>query len=114
MRFSSNIQNLGTETAFKVSMEANSLLKSGKKIYPFYLGDINIKTPKIIRDATTMYMNDNKNGYCPSEGIMKLREVLSDDIGEKRSIKYDPENVCLLYTSPSPRDYAASRMPSSA
>ena len=25
--------------------------------------------------------------------------------------KYDP---CLLYTSPSPRDYAASRMPSSA
>ena len=23
-------------------------------------------------------------------------------------------NVCLLYTSPSPRDYAASRMPSSA
>ena len=24
------------------------------------------------------------------------------------------ENLCLLYTSPSPRDYAASRMPSSA
>ena len=24
------------------------------------------------------------------------------------------ENGCLLYTSPSPRDYAASRMPSSA
>ena len=25
-----------------------------------------------------------------------------------------PSYVCLLYTSPSPRDYAASRMPSSA
>ena len=24
------------------------------------------------------------------------------------------DNTCLLYTSPSPRDYAASRMPSSA
>ena len=24
------------------------------------------------------------------------------------------DSVCLLYTSPSPRDYAASRMPSSA
>ena len=24
------------------------------------------------------------------------------------------DNICLLYTSPSPRDYAASRMPSSA
>ena len=27
---------------------------------------------------------------------------------------YDILSVCLLYTSPSPRDYAASRMPSSA
>ena len=26
----------------------------------------------------------------------------------------DKEDSCLLYTSPSPRDYAASRMPSSA
>ena len=25
-----------------------------------------------------------------------------------------PNKFCLLYTSPSPRDYAASRMPSSA
>ena len=43
MKLSSNIENLGTETAFKVSMEANFLLKSGKKIYPFHLGDINIE-----------------------------------------------------------------------
>ena len=26
----------------------------------------------------------------------------------------DQGSICLLYTSPSPRDYAASRMPSSA
>ena len=33
----------------------------------------------------------------------------------KRAIKqFDLDKVCLLYTSPSPRDYAASRMPSSA
>ena len=28
--------------------------------------------------------------------------------------RFDQSIVCLLYTSPSPRDYAASRMPSSA
>ena len=27
---------------------------------------------------------------------------------------YVEDGICLLYTSPSPRDYAASRMPSSA
>ena len=31
-----------------------------------------------------------------------------------RTIQVDAYYVCLLYTSPSPRDYAASRMPSSA
>ena len=29
-------------------------------------------------------------------------------------LKYQYTQACLLYTSPSPRDYAASRMPSSA
>ena len=28
--------------------------------------------------------------------------------------KYEPLNICLLYTSPSPRDKRQSRMPSSA
>ena len=30
----------------------------------------------------------------------------------KKRVRY--MGICLLYTSPSPRDYAASRMPSSA
>ena len=33
---------------------------------------------------------------------------------EQRGGTWDEEISCLLYTSPSPRDYAASRMPSSA
>ena len=38
------------------------------------------------------------------------------DAAKKQEIfeKYGKSNTCLLYTSPSPRDYAASRMPSSA
>ena len=95
MKFSRNMENLGTETAFKVSMEANSLSQTGKKVYPFHLGDINIETPLLIRNATIRYMNDNKNGYCPSEGVMELRQVLANDIGTKRSIKYNEENVAI-------------------
>ena len=32
----------------------------------------------------------------------------------KNQVKIKSSSTCLLYTSPSPRDYAASRMPSSA
>ena len=40
------------------------------------------------------------------EGHQKLFEETLKKTGQV--------NICLLYTSPSPRDYAASRMPSSA
>ncbi|WP_460381661.1 hypothetical protein [Staphylococcus aureus] len=39
--------------------------------------------------------------------------VVKSFIKIKKTLFHLP-NACLLYTSPSPRDYAASRMPSSA
>ena len=44
------------------------------------------------------------------------RNVYHEEYCYKNVEKYTPGyyNDCLLYTSPSPRDYAASRMPSSA
>ena len=36
------------------------------------------------------------------------------DIVEGTIVKVDRDEVCLLYTSPSPRDLSTSRMPSSA
>ena len=95
MKLSKDLNRLGTETAFAVSKEAKTMSEKGHKIYPFHLGDINIKTPESIREATLKYMNDDKNGYCPSEGVTALREVLAHDIGIKRRINYEIENVVI-------------------
>ena len=48
----------------------------------------------------------NQNIYISSE--------LNENISSFSDVIYTNANGCLLYTSPSPRDYAASRMPSSA
>ena len=40
--------------------------------------------------------------------------MLVDISGEELADYFDEQNVCLLYTSPSPRDGLLSRMPSSA
>ena len=95
MKLSKDLNRLGIETAFAVSKEAKAMSEKGHKIYPFHLGDINIKTPESIREATLKYMNDDKNGYCPSEGVTELREVLAHDIGIKRRINYEVENVVI-------------------
>ena len=52
----------------------------------------------------------------PLDGLFTLNEACLSEIGNAVSlIRDNPLPLfCLLYTSPSPRDYAASRMPSSA
>ena len=40
-----------------------------------------------------------------------INEMIESNL---QGVEFIAVNTCLLYTSPSPRDYAASRMPSSA
>ena len=57
-----------------------------------------------------------KNGKSEKEIIEADAEVKKtvEKILQDVAIRGDDAVSCLLYTSPSPRDYAASRMPSSA
>ncbi len=95
MKIAKRIERLGTETAFTVSTQAQEWAAKGNKVYPFHLGDINLPTPENIITAAKKYMADGKNGYCPAEGILPLREVLAADIGSKRGVTYGPENVSV-------------------
>ena len=50
------------------------------------------------------------------QGGVRIQEVDTITVGSSPSDRISPEqfNICLLYTSPSPRDRQKSRMPSSA
>ena len=95
IKLNNQLEKLGTETAFSVSAEAKLWENKGHDIYPFHLGDLNFQTPLIIREKTTYFMNKNKNGYCPSEGVLDLRKALAKDVGEKRKVNYDSDNVII-------------------
>ena len=95
MKYSNQLQNLGTETAFAVSAQAKQWANQGNKVYPFHLGDINLPTPENIVEATIKSIKDGLTGYCPSEGIFPLREALANDVGAKRAVEYDPDNVAV-------------------
>ena len=59
-----------------------------------------------------------QRSYIPINSVIRIDEV--NETGEakikenKDKISPFPLNICLLYTSPSPRDAESSRMPSSA
>lgn len=89
------ISLLGTETAFAVSGEATAFAAKGNKVYPFHLGDLNLKTPSTIVSATIRAINDGKTGYCPPQGIEVLREALANDVNQARGTTYTIENVAI-------------------
>ena len=95
MKYAKQISRLGTETAFAVSAQARSWADKGHKVYPFHLGDINLKTPQNIVEATMKAIGDGKTGYCQSEGILSLREALANDVGQRRNVIYSPGNVAV-------------------
>ena len=52
----------------------------------------------------------NTDTQLPQTIVMPSAYILSEQI----SLYGEPDCICLLYTSPSPRDRQKSRMPSSA
>ena len=95
MRIAERIGRLGTETAFAVSAEAAAFAAQGNKVYPFHLGDMNIRTPDNIIEAATKAMKDGKTGYCPNAGIPQLRDTLAADVSASRGISYGMDNVSI-------------------
>jgi aspartate/methionine/tyrosine aminotransferase len=95
MELAERVARLGTETAFAVSAEANAFAAQGNKVYPFHLGDLNLKTPANVLAAGIRAMQEGKTGYCANAGVPQLRELLADEVGATRKVKYSLENVAI-------------------
>lgn len=94
-KLAQHLSRLGTETAFAVSAEAAEFAAGGNRIYPFHLGDMNIKTPENIIEATIRAMKDGKTGYCSNYGIGQLRELLAEDVNRSHGGDYSAANVAI-------------------
>lgn len=95
MQLAKQISQLGTETAFAVSADAAAWAAKGHDVFPFHLGDMNIRTPLNIIEAARKAMMDGKTGYCPAPGIPALREAIARDIGTARGVSYTMEEVSV-------------------
>ena len=95
MIIADRVARLGTETAFAVSAEATVFAAQGNKVYPFHLGDLNLKTPANVLAAGIKAMQEGKTGYCANAGVPELREILADDVSATRKAQYTVENVAI-------------------
>ena len=78
------------------------------------------ESEKFEKNPGEFLVNAYGRGWADAEGSLMSARAWSTVLGRREAetarsaAGYVPSHVCLLYTSPSPRDATLSRMPSSA
>src|SRR5881392_4386630 len=94
-RISRRTENLGTENAFVVLAEVNELVRQGKDIISFCIGQPDFHTPANVQDAAVRAVREGRHGYTPSAGIAELREAAARYMGAMRGLTIRPEDVVI-------------------
>ena len=94
-KVSQRAQSLGTENAFIVLAEVNKLLREGRDIVSFCIGQPDFHTPVHVQDAAVKAIREGKHGYTPSAGIAELRQAVADEISRTRGISVSPDDVVV-------------------
>ena len=96
LQLSKRAQNLGTENAFVVLAEVNSLARTGKDIISFCIGQPDFPAPLHVQEAGIRAIREGKHGYTPSAGIDPLREAAAKYMaGMRGGLPIRPEDVVV-------------------
>jgi len=114
-KLSRRAESLGTENAFVVLAEVNALVRQGRDIVSFCIGQPDFPTPPNVQVAGIAAIKGGRHGYTPSAGIDELRAAAAKDIGGRRGLDFKPEDVVvgagakpfIAYTIASVTDYGA-------
>ncbi len=94
-RISRRAEALGTENAFVVLAEVNDLVRQGRDIVSFCIGQPDFPTPVNIQDAAIAAVHAGRHGYTPSAGIDELRRAAARDMGERRVLDITADEVVV-------------------
>jgi aspartate aminotransferase len=92
---SKRAESLGTENAFVVLAEVNALIRAGKDVISFCIGQPDFPTPVHIQDAAVAAVRGGKHGYTPSAGIDELRAAAAASMSKLRGLDITPDEVVV-------------------
>lgn len=95
MEVSKRLFELETESAFAILAKANKLLAEGKDIINLGIGQPDFNTPSNIMEAGIRAIKEGKHGYTPSNGILSLREAVSENIYNNYKTTVHPDDILI-------------------
>ncbi|HET7197429.1 MAG TPA: aminotransferase class I/II-fold pyridoxal phosphate-dependent enzyme, partial [Burkholderiales bacterium] len=76
--------SLGTENAFVVLAEVNALVRQGRDVISFCIGQPDFPAPDNVQEAAIRAIRGGRHGYTPSAGIDELREAAAAYLARMR------------------------------
>ena len=95
MQLTHAVQQLGTETAFKVLAKAKDLEAQGKDIVHLEIGQPDFPTPANIAEAGKRAIDDGWTSYGPTCGQPEFRELIAQHISKTRNIDVKGSQVVV-------------------
>ena len=92
----SSISRLGTESAFEVLARAEALTKNGHDIINVGIGQPDFKTADHIVEAAVKALRDGHHGYTPANGLLSLREAVSESIDTFSKVNVNPDQILIV------------------
>ena len=69
--------------------------KEYESVVDLTLGDPDIPTPQIVKDAAARALSENKTKYTANAGITELRRAISDDVLKRTGLTYAPDEIAV-------------------
>lgn len=95
MQLTRAVQQLGTETAFKVLAKAKALAAQGRDIVHLEIGQPDFPTPENICAAGKQAIDEGWTGYGPTCGHPDFRELIARHISASRGIEVKGSQVVV-------------------
>ena len=90
-----SIYDIGSDTAFAILARSNELIKSGNKVINLGIGQPDFPTPINIIEVAVKALKDGHHGYSSSNGILELREAVSQDFFNRNKVNVDPGDILI-------------------
>ena len=87
------LKNIKTSSTLAINELSNQLIKNGKFVYKFGLGQSPFPVPDII--VKELKLNAHQKDYINVSGLLELREAISKYHTQKNKYSYNANNVII-------------------
>lgn len=95
LKLSDNTQRIQESATMAISAQAKAMKKAGEDVIALAAGEPDFDTPPHIVAAAKQALDTGFTRYTPASGIPELRAAWADQVGQKRRISYQPNQLIV-------------------